>query len=179
MISVTELMREFHNIKRIRKVEDVLEKYAKYCLIGCKICLALYAFTGVTLSSNFIFVKLITGELVLPFGFKLPWFDPFSFWGYLVNLTYQLVLVFICVMGFIYADSIYVTIIMHVYCIYDVLEQFLDEFDQSILSEKNNIEIEKQLVFIINLHQRLLRLVVQLLEVINLYINQFLPLQLH
>lgn len=165
MCSVTKIMREFHNIKSTRKIEEILEKYASYSFISCKICCAVYICTGILLTSNFIFVKLLTGELVLPFGFKLPWFDPFSLWGYLINLSYQVLLAFICVMGFIFADCLYVTIVMHVYCIYDVLEQLLEEFNQLILNQMESIAIDKQLIFIINLHQQLLRFVEQLLQI--------------
>ena len=157
MHSITELMREFHNLNQSPKVTGIMFKYAKYCLTGCKICFAIYIFSGITLYNNFILVKLVTGELVLPFGVYLPWINPFSFWGYLINLGYQFILGFLTVMGFIYADSLYITIVLHVYCIYDVLIQLLDELNQSILNEDNSIKIDKQLVFIIQLHQRLLR----------------------
>ena len=150
-----------------QKAKKVMEKYTSYCFIGCKICNALYCFSAVTLASNFIFVKLITGELVLPFGFQLPWFDPLTFWGYTINLCYQLSLVFLCTMGYIFADSMYVIMVVHIYCIYDVLKKLLDDFDQLILSEQDNMEIEKELIIIINLHQKLLRFVVKLLQVIK------------
>ena len=159
MITVTELMREFHNLKQTVKVKDIMVKYATYCLTGCKICCVVYAVTGVILFNNFILVKLVTGELVLPFGVYLPWFDSTRVRGFLVNLGYQFILVSITVMGFSIADCLYITIVLHVYCIYDVLVQLLDELNQSILSEIDSIEIDKQLVFIIQLHQKLLRFV--------------------
>ena len=146
------------------KVKEIMEKYASYCLIGCKICNVIYGFSAVSVCSNFIFVKLITGELMLPFGYFIPWIDPMTFWGYTINLCYQFLLVSLCTIVLIFSDCFYVTMVMHIYCIYDVLKQLLNDFDQSILSEQDNIEIEKELIIIINLHQKLLGFVVKLLK---------------
>lgn len=112
---------------------------------------------------NPIAVKLLTGKLVLPFGFKLPLIDETSFFGYSFNLFHHLIQDFIVVVGFIYSDALYAAIVIHIYCVYDILILRLDE-----LKNVRGKELKKRLIAVILLHQELLRYKMNLLDATNI-----------
>lgn len=153
---------EFHEIAWNLSSRKIFEKYSGYCVIVCKICNWLYAVCGVFTILNPIAVKLSTGNLVLPYGFKLPFIDEFSFFGYLINLLHHLTQDFLVVFGFMTSDGLYAIIVIHVYCVFDVLIQSLDELHEAINKKTKNeetLEIRRKLKSIVKLHQQLLRLV--------------------
>jgi 7tm Odorant receptor len=104
-------------------------------------------------------VKLLTGKLVLPYGFKLPWLDEFSLFGYSINLLYHLFEDYIVVFAFLYTDGLYAITIIHVYCVYDNLCLMLDEMNEDFCDEikRKSPDIRKKLVEIVKMHQELLR----------------------
>lgn len=159
---IDEIIREFHILQNDTKVKQLLEKFALYSLKGSKICSILYTFSGIVLFSNFIFVKLLLNQKTLPFGFKLPWIEPYSYWGYPINLLHQLAQTYFTVSGFIFSDCVYITIVMQIYCMYDILQHLLDNLNETInrqINELENLEtdISSQLIYIIELHQKLLK----------------------
>jgi hypothetical protein len=126
--------------------------------LACKIVAALYLMVGVGTMFNPIAVKLLTGQVVLPYGFKLPFLDEYSVLGYLINLIHHGIQSFIVAFGFIYADGLYAVFVIHVYCVFDVLVLMLDDINE--LVDQEDVEsqaIEDQMDAIIMLHQRLLR----------------------
>ncbi|CAO1420591.1 unnamed protein product [Diamesa hyperborea] len=158
---IDEIIREYHILQNDMKVKQLLEKYALFSLKGSKICSLLYVLCGIVLFSNFIFVKLLLNQKTLPFGFKLPWLEPYSYWGYPINLLHQLTQTCFTTSGFIFSDCVYITIVMQIYCIYDILQHLLDNLNETInrqINELENLEsdIKSQLILIIELHQKLL-----------------------
>jgi 7tm Odorant receptor len=128
-------------------------------LIVAKVINFLYIGVGIITILNPIFVKLLTGKLVLPYGFKLPWLDEFSFVGYVINYCHHLLQDYIVVFGFLYTDGLYAIIILHVYCVYDNLCLMLDEMNEDLCDEikRKSPDIRKKLVEIVKMHQELLR----------------------
>ncbi|CAO1437120.1 unnamed protein product [Diamesa tonsa] len=161
---IDEIIREFHILQNHIQVKQLLEKYALFSLKGSKICSLLYVLCGIVLFSNFIFVKLLLNQKTLPFGFKLPWLEPYSYWGYPINLLHQLTQTCFTTSGFIFSDCVYITIVMQIYCIYDILQHLLDNLNETInrqINELENLEsdIKNQLILIIELHQKLLNFI--------------------
>jgi hypothetical protein len=155
-----EKIKKFHESAWNKKSSEIYEKYANYCLIAGKFINFLYVGVGVVTFSNPIFVKLLTGKLVLPYGFKMPLLNELSFVGYPINLLYHLFEVYIVAFAFIYTDGLFLVIIMHVYCVYDNLCLMLDELNEDLCDElkRKSPNIRDKLVEIIKMHQELLRL---------------------
>lgn len=143
------------------KSSRVFEKYSRYCLLACKCCNHLYMSTGIFLIFNPIIVKLITGKLVLPFGFKLPFIDELSFFGYAFNVLHHILQAYITAVGYIFSDGLYAVIVIHIYCHFDILVQSLEELNEVIKIMPKDVDqskmIREKLVLIIQAHQELLR----------------------
>jgi 7tm Odorant receptor len=137
--------------------KEIYRKYANYCRLGPKIFNHLYCVVGIVTFCNPIFVMALTGKLVLPYGFKLPWIDEFTFLGYTINLLHHFVQMLVVASLFIYFDGLYSVIVLHVYCIYDVLIQMLDELNELIVHPQSSKIVNEKLISIIQLHQKLLR----------------------
>jgi hypothetical protein len=112
---------EFHETAENLICRKIYEKYSKYCDIACKFCNFLYVSVGILTIMNPLLVKLVTGNLVLPYGFKLPFIDENSWFGYAINFAHHLLQVFVVVPGLIFTDSIYAILIISIYCVYDVI----------------------------------------------------------
>jgi hypothetical protein len=113
---------------------------------------------------NPLIVKIVTGNLILPYGFKLPFIDETSVTGYAINFAHHLLQDYIVVFGFICADSVYAIIVINIYCVYDVIGQMLDELNEMINVEKSkkvqdHQKIREKLISIAKTHQDLLRFV--------------------
>jgi 7tm Odorant receptor len=152
-------IRKFHESAWNRKSSEIYEKYANYCFFVTKLMNFSYIGVGIITILNPIFVKLLTGKLVLPYGYKLPWFDEFSPIGYAINYCHHLLQAHFVVFGFLYTDGLYAIFIFHVYCVYDNLCLMLDELNEDLCDEvkRKSPDIRKKLVEIIKMHQELLR----------------------
>jgi 7tm Odorant receptor len=156
VLQVHQEIISFHQSTKNEKSMRIYERYAKYCLIACKMVNVLYLFVAVGTMLNPIVIKMLTGQVVLPYGFKLPFLDEYSLFGYLINFVHHGMQSFVVACGFIYTDGLYAVFIIHIYCVFDVLVVMMEEFDE--LAEKEDAEpqaIEKQLDSIIKLHQKL------------------------
>lgn len=160
MLILKDTMFAFHDVAWSTRSSQIFEKYSSYCVKASKFCNYLYAVCAVITLSNPLIIKLLTGTLVLPYGFKLPWIDEFTVIGYTINLLHHLLQDFFVATGYIYADALYAIIILNVYCIFDILTLMIEEIDQEIKVEKkgkNALSTKKKLIEMILLHQRLLR----------------------
>jgi len=138
----------------------IFERYSRYCIFAAKFANFLYISCGVLMFLNPILVWMFTGEIVLPYGFKLPWIDEFSFIGYVINLCHHLLQTYTVVFGFICADGFYVVFALHVYCIYDVIMAKLDHLNLLLQDKdfaKDSKKVGDELKSSIQWHQDLLR----------------------
>lgn len=158
----------------------MFEKYANYCVKACSFCNFLYIACGLLTLVNPLIVKFFTGKIVLPYGFKLPWTNQVSVTGYALNFLHHLLQDFIVVTGFVYTDGIYITVVLHMYCLFDILLQSLKELNDSIAKlkeSKTKPHIREQLMFVIKVHTELYRFAEKIrISFMNL---QQLSLQLH
>lgn len=151
---------EFYKSSKNDGTSKIYAKYANYSRMACTFCCLLYTFCGFVTFVNPIGVKLITGKVVLPYGFKLPYLNELSVIGYVINLFHHGMQSFLTVVGFTYTDGLYAIFVMHVYCVFDVLILMLDELSENISRRGlKPHEIKQQLESIIQLHQKLLRLI--------------------
>ena len=139
----------------------VYEKYAGYCVLGAKLIKFLFFSAGIVSILYPAVVILITGEIVLPYGFKLPWINERSFIGYIINFLHHLLQDYLVVCGLTTSDGIYAFEMLHAYCVFDDLCAMLDELNEDLKDKKKkkSPEITKKIVLIIEKHQNLLRLI--------------------
>jgi 7tm Odorant receptor len=149
---------KFHKSASSEKSRKNYEKYSAYSKLTLKIMVFLYFGAGLSIL-NPILVKLVTGELVLPYGFKLPWLDEFSFFGYSINFLYHLLQDFYTVLGYCTSDGIYAIEMLNIYCVYDDLCLMLDDLNEDLKDRKKKKSpiIREKMVIIIKKHQALLR----------------------
>ncbi|CRK98951.1 CLUMA_CG012053, isoform A [Clunio marinus] len=119
------------------KVNEIFEKWMLitwylFVLLAVTFCTA-----GVLAAIYPIIVYLITGTKFLHFGYQLPWLQWDGRYGYLCNF------VFCCIATFLYAlplsatVCIYLLFVLIVLAQYDMLEVFIEELDESIVSNDN------------------------------------------
>lgn len=154
-----ERILKFHHSAWNESSSNIYEKYAKYCVSAGKFVSLLYVSAGVFTLFYPICAKLLAGKLVLPYGFKLPFIDEMSLFGYGINYLHHLFEAYIVVFTFIYADGLYAISVLHIYCVYDILCLMLDELNDDLENEetRNSLKVRQKLVKIIKMHQELLR----------------------
>ena len=152
---------KFHKSASSEGSRKVYKKYASYSKLAGKIMFFIYIGVPIASVLSPVLVKLITGELILPFGFKLPWFDELSFSGYSVNFLYQLSQAYVFVFGITASDGIYAVEMLHAYCVFDDLCVMLDELNEDLKDKKKkkSPKIRGKIVEIIKKHQDLLKFV--------------------
>lgn len=95
------------------KVEPTLHKYCDYLEKIFKFMKILLGSAGVAALINPLNVKVLTGELILPYRFQLPFIDAFSVKGYSWNFLYSIVISFYGVLGYTFLDGALLTLIFH------------------------------------------------------------------
>lgn len=99
LVEMEQKILSFHNSASSKKSQENYEKYGIYCKFALKLITFIYVGVGIISILNPIAVILVTGNVVLPYGFKLPWMDEFSFHGYIVNFLYHLLQDYIVALG--------------------------------------------------------------------------------
>jgi hypothetical protein len=150
---------KFHRAASTDESKKIYEKYAEYCKLALKAVMAMTF--GVSFGCILIplGVKLFTGDLVLPFGFKLPWIDESTAVGYSINFCHHMLQSYITGFGFSAIDGMFAINMLQSYCVFDELYLMLDELNEDLKDRKrrSSPEIRKQLVKIVQKHQDLLR----------------------
>jgi hypothetical protein len=110
---------------------------------------------------NPILIKILTNELVLPFGFELPFFDPATTSGYAINYIFTIQIAYFAYIGFSGAESYNATSIIPVFGAYQLLIEMLEKL-KKFNNEKDEEEMKERKDFlheIIQTHQDLLDLI--------------------
>lgn len=101
-------------------------------------------------------LKLLGFNLILPFGFQLPYFEPFTVFGYLMNYLYCIYAansgrnLYTC-------DIIFILTLFPSFGVYEMLIQMLDDLDKFESEKKNEQERAKLLNEIFKIHQDLIK----------------------
>lgn len=112
--------------KLSRKSNCILMKFCSYLNIMNKLTKVMCVSAGISTMMYPIASKLFFDELILPYGFELPFFDPFTVTGYCLNYIYSSICCILCVIGFTIGDSYLVTLVFPIYGAYASLTVNLD-----------------------------------------------------
>lgn len=162
----TILLELLHDVEKMFKFasqlgsefDDILVKHCGYVTIASKITkFMFYSLGSTTLLYPFV-SKLMFDELILPYGFELPFVEPFSVIGYSLNFVYSAMCSVLCAIGFTISDSFILIMILPIYGIYAALINLLENFKH--FNDTKNQRImkrrQKMLSDAIKLHKMLL-----------------------
>lgn len=140
------------------ELDDILVKDCSYLTIVNKMTKLLFYFVGSSTLFYPVVSKIVFDELLLPYGFELPFVEPFSLFGYILNYIYSGMCSVICSFGFVISDSFIVTMIFPIYGMYaalthliEGLKQFNDSSNQLTMKQR-----ESMLGDAVKLHQMIL-----------------------
>lgn len=158
---INQLMKEvekFHEIGPSHEFEEIFFRNARYLRYATIFIDILFSAVGILTILNPLPVKILTGELVLPYGFELPFIDPFSWVGYTLNYLYSAHNSFFCVIGFTCSEGVCATSIIPLFAVYEAMMKMMDKMEEfdDIEDEEEMEKRKKMLKEIIQIHQRLL-----------------------
>jgi hypothetical protein len=177
-------------IKNCEKVYQTLEKYDTENILAkntvylgyiTNTMFVLYSCAGITSILYPFVLKLIGKELMLPYGFQLPFIEPFSVVGFILNYLYSCLCCFNCVGGFSVSDMMFALTVFPFVGGYQMLIKMIKDLN-TLDNVKDEEEMEKReelLHEIIQLHQTLLMFIEEtekfnrLSTLLNLGINIF------
>jgi hypothetical protein len=156
---MNQMILKFHQSASSDKSKKIYETYANHSKFAVKAVIVVLFGINVCCLTSPLAVKLITGYLVLPFGFKFPWIDVSTIFGYSFNFCYQILQSYIAVAGFSVIEGMFAINMLQSYCVYDDLYQMLDELNDELKDtmKRNSTEIRRKFVKILQKHQDLLR----------------------
>lgn len=156
-VELQEINFKFH--KEAEEISrETYEKYSNFCKVAMKVLIFIYI--GPTIFGLFVpvFVYILNGNLILPYGFKLPWFDECSVIGYAINYIYQIAQAYFTIACLCCFEGVVVIKMIMIYCVFDDLCWMLQEVDEEIKKkEKEYSTIAQKLNEIIKKHQKLLK----------------------
>lgn len=147
------------NTSNDNKIPKIFKKFHGFMIILSKLLDIAYWTTGLLSLLNPIIVKMFTGDLILPYGFQLPFMQPFSLQGYFLNYIYSMTCCILCVIGFNISDTFFVVTVMPIYAVFHVLYHLIDElkkFDNTDDKDNANRGYEEKFNEIVKIHQKLL-----------------------
>lgn len=143
------------------EIPKIFKKFNGYVDLSTKLLDITYISTGILSLLYPLVVKLVTGELVLPYGFELPFVDPFSLYGYTLNIVITSLWVTLAIVGFRISDTYFIMTFMPIYAMFDVLHYLIDDLNNSeskIDRDKDNdfqnFDVRKRKI--VEIHQKLL-----------------------
>jgi hypothetical protein len=157
-----ETFSQLHKMIIDKKLKEILKLYMTYGEVSGIFCMILYGLVGVIMVSYPLGVWVLTGEVILPYGFELPGFPPETIIGYIVNYFYHLIQTYYTAVGFGFTDAIYIIFVFNIYATVKICHQILDEIDEEIGKLKagqNSKILDRKILQFINLHQKLIKFV--------------------
>lgn len=154
---------EYHNsASKEEVVQNVLNRYAIINYRMNFLIRIVFYFTALMAVGQPLIVYAATGEIKLPFAFRLPWINPDTSFGYFVNYMHQLFETIIVCFGMNLFQAYFLHHILHCCVQIDILQikmKQLSEYANAIEEvekDKNTYEINDLLSAIIRLHQEYL-----------------------
>ncbi|XP_039432287.1 putative odorant receptor 83c [Culex pipiens pallens] len=116
-----------------------------------KVMLTCYAFTSISLVVAPLLFTIASGEKILPFGFYLPYWDRFTWFGYFSNYVLHIFMtVYVSSMD-MGTDSIYMMTLMSAFTQIDLLKMSLEEMSEMV--DQKHEDLENFFKKLINRHQ--------------------------
>lgn len=155
-------IRTIEQLNRIAKTlncDKIFLKYYGYTELAVRGIKILCIGVAITTASNPIFIKLLSGELALPYGFLLPFIDPMTTSGYAINYIYSF--------GDALSDGTYVFVydtlilitIFPIYASYDALVELLERISEKRSEIKDKMQLKIKLKEIFMLHQMIVKFI--------------------
>jgi hypothetical protein len=140
------------------KIAIVQKEYAQRSFILSKAMRYLYICCGALTLIYPLLASVITNERTLPFGFILPWIEPYGNPGFFLNFAHHCLQVFYVLLGVIVADIMYVHCIILAMGNMTIMKLMLDDLnEQSHHNEAEKLEeVSENLMKIIEMHQNLM-----------------------
>jgi hypothetical protein len=141
-----------------QKIAIVQQEYAQRSFILNKAIRYLYICCCASTLIYPLLVSVITNERTLPFGFILPWIEPYGNPGFFLNCAHHCLQVFYVGLGMIVSDLMYVHCIILAMGNMTIMKLMLDDLnEQSHQNDAEKLEkVSKNLMKIIEMHQNLM-----------------------
>lgn len=110
-------------------------KYTKISKILHDIIDAVLILAGLSFVISSILLTLITSTYILPYGFIIPFTDPNTLIGYIINLLYQYFQTYTVVFGFLGFSRIYLTLVIHGCTEIATMVDMINDLNKLILSK--------------------------------------------
>lgn len=137
------------------EIPKTFKKFNGYIDVLTVLLEIMYCSTGIFSLLYPAAIKIVSGNLVLPYGFELPFIDPLSLHGYCLNFLISSLWCFLSVFGFRISDS--------------VLHHLIDELNKidkkhGIKEEKTTLNFDIKMKKIVEIHQKLLNFITEVEE---------------
>ncbi|XP_058447993.1 odorant receptor Or2-like [Malaya genurostris] len=152
---------------------EIFQKYTKRLKRAVVMYSALFVGSSVFAMLLPLVVYLWNGQKMLVFGVIVPFVDPESTEGYEINYMYQISVMLWAIPALTVSQNIYFAMVFNICIQYDMLIVKLEELDVLIKNsdaENTNSTIYRNLVQIINYHQRLINFVLEIEDFYSLQI---------
>lgn len=131
---------EFYTRALELELESTLYRFSDYMEKFLMLIQILYAGAVSAALLNPFMMKLLTGNLVLVFGFEIPLLDPFSTKGFALNYILAVYIALNGLVGFAAADGLIMFIIMPIYLMAECLINLINDLESHAEVENNDIE---------------------------------------
>lgn len=140
------------------EISKIFNKFFRFMEILSKLLDIIYLLTGVLSLMYPLMVNFVTGDLILPYGFELPFIDPFSVVGYTCNFFYAASCSALAIIGFTISDAYIVLTIVPIYTLFHVSFHLIDVLKKIDAAsdnenEDNKLLYEEKFKEIVQLHQ--------------------------
>lgn len=164
LFEILEVYETFYARSEELGVEHILDQFCSYMEKILKLMQVLYSSAGIASNLNPFIVKVLTGNLVLTFGFEIPFIDPYTTVGYPINYAFHLYTSFIGVAGFIAGDGIVMSSIIPIFSIFESLVVLIEDLKNYENINDEEIKERRYIKFktIVELHQMLNDLISEL-----------------
>jgi odorant receptor len=158
---ILQKCKKFHIAAAANNCEEIFIQNSKICDFVTRFFGILFLVVTSSIMINPIIIKLASGNLILPLGFELPFFDPSTTLGYAINYIFLIQLNYLACIGLSNSESYNAISMIPVFGAYQVLiemvgklEKFNNEKDEEQMIKRRNLLHE-----IIQIHQHLLDLI--------------------
>ena len=106
---IVNTIQQFNDLHFTQEIYSaILIPHANLCVFTVNTIKTLYMGSALLIAFYPLIVYLLTNEIILHFGFILPWIDADSTHGFILNVFHHLLQIFLVSFGFIISDSLYI-----------------------------------------------------------------------
>ncbi|CAO1360022.1 unnamed protein product [Diamesa hyperborea] len=136
MLKICSKIENIHKSATNTKIKNVLEQNVIYTCMAGSFLIPLYTMSGILMFIYPIAYYALYGEIILHFGFLLPFIDWKSYLGYILNFMHQTLQICIVMSAWLFTNWQYVIFITNAFGQYDSLKILLNDLND--LAKTNN-----------------------------------------